>query len=144
MSAGTLIESNPASSFGIRLFGDMVCLCEDTKIGALLPGIEGRLGIEMTLVPSVSVLVVGSAGLILLNLDLFFFLKFFSRSSCLSFSLALKGFGRRSLMGFITTDGVSVGVSVEVSDKDPLLVTAEGDILADPRRELPNTELDLP
>lgn len=104
---------------------------------------EGRLGMEITLVPSSGlVLVVGSAVLILLNFDLLFVLKFASLSCWRSFSLALKGLGRRSLMGEMTTEGVSVGAIVEVKDKDALL--ADGDILADPNCELPGTELDLP
>lgn len=47
-------------------------------------------------------------------------------------------------MGDMTTDGASVGVNVEVRDAEPLLATAEGEMLADPMAELPGTELDLP
>jgi len=47
-------------------------------------------------------------------------------------------------MGAMTTDGVSVGANVDVRDKEPLLATAEGDMLEDPNSELPGTELDLP
>jgi len=44
----------------------------------------------------------------------------------------------------MTTDGVSVVGIVDDKEADPLLATADGDILADPNIELPGTELDLP
>ena len=75
------MESRPMSPLGTRRLGAIVCLWEETKIGALLPGMEGRLGIDITLVPSSgSVLFVGSAVLILLNFDLLLVLKFASLS----------------------------------------------------------------
>lgn len=70
------MESNPTSTLGTRLFGDIVCLWDETKIGALPPGMAGRLGMEMAVESSSTlVFVVGSAVLILLKLGLFF-LKF--------------------------------------------------------------------
>ena len=47
-------------------------------------------------------------------------------------------------MGEMTTEGGSVVATDDAKDADPRLATAEGEMLADPNRELPGTELDLP
>jgi len=44
----------------------------------------------------------------------------------------------------MTTEGVSVVGMLDDREADPLLATADGDMLADPSTELPGTELDLP
>jgi len=73
MLSGTSMLSMAVSPLGTLREGAIVCLCEDTNIGALPPGIVGRFGIGIGLeLFSSIVLAVGLAST--LNL-LFLFLR---------------------------------------------------------------------
>lgn len=135
MLSGTDILSMLLSPFGTLLLGAIVCLCDETKIGALPPGRAGRFGIGIGLVSSfVSVLTVGVSSV---N-SLFLFLRLKILCCCLSLSLARNGFGLLSLMGEIFTAGASVGGEiVAVADAPPRVERTEvGEMLVDPATEL--------
>ena len=117
------MESNATSSLGL-LLGEMVCLWDETKIGALPPGITGRFGMEMASVAC------SFSSAFLLRLILFC-LSLSSLSCCLSLSLALNGLGLLSLIGAMTTEGVSVVGRDEVKDCVGKELTEDGEIEED-------------
>jgi len=123
MSSGTLIAVVVSSAAG--RVND--CLWADTKIGALPPGTDGKLGI-------------GNEGISVVVLSSFFFaffsLNFSNLFLCNSFSLALNGLGLLSLKGLMTTLGAESVVSVGVTEMVELLITDVGLMLDENPPEL--------
>lgn len=79
-------------------------------MGALPPGMEGKLGMEIASAASSPL-----DSLLLFKLILLF-LSLSRRCFCLSLSLALKGLGLFSPIGLITTEGFSVSASTVAVD----------------------------
>lgn len=114
------------SVLGSRLFGFTNCLWAETKIGALPPGGDGMLGMEMV-----------ASSCVLLGAEVRtrfgrLFLRLASLSSCFSLRRARKGLGLRKPRGLITTREASVVGATELEDPESLLATAEGAMDEDP------------
>ena len=104
-------------------------------MGALPPGIEGKLGMEIASASSSPL-----DSLLLFKLILLF-LSLSRRCFCLSLSLALKGLGLFSPMGLITTEGFSVSATDSVEDWIGKELTDEGEIDEKPSEDDPELNL---
>jgi len=106
----------------------MVCLWEETKMGAFPPGREGRFGMGMGTFSGLSL---GAEVLTRFGL-LPFFLRAAILACCFSLRRARKGLGLRRPRGEMTTDGVSVVGRAELEEPAPLLATADGEMDEEP------------
>ena len=105
-------------------------------MGALPPGMDGKLGMEIASAASSSL-----DSLLLFKLILLF-LSLSRRCFCLSLSLALKGLGLFSPIGLITTEGFSVSASTEaVDDWIGKELTDEGEMDEKPSEDDPELNL---